>query len=187
MKLNLFFKLIIVILTGLFLSLNAELIKISKLKKEKEKKFTLKRDIFSPFKTIPKKIQEPIKIKKIEPPPLAPKKADIKKSVEDEIRQSVLYEGFVIKNTINNSFSRPSSRPRWVYVLKSDAEKKIDRAIIGNDNIRALLTVNEEYFVVSAGDVILDKIMIIKIEEKKITLEVDSFSFEIFLKEEPDD
>lgn len=51
-----------------------------------------------------------------------------------------------------------------------------------NKRILALISINNEFFVVAEGDVILDKFQIIKIDKEKITLEVDTQHLEIQLK-----
>jgi hypothetical protein len=46
----------------------------------------------------------------------------------------------------------------------------------------ALVSVNSEFFAVGVGDIILERIKIIKIDRESITVEVDSRSIEIQLK-----
>ena len=101
---------------GLFLffdlHLQAEIIKVSKLK-GKNKAFSIKRDIFSPFKV--KVGRKPVM--RVEPPP--PPKEEEKKSREKEVETdvaaeisgSVAFEGYVMRNarklallTVNGEF-----------------------------------------------------------------------------------
>ena len=141
---------------GLFmifdLYLQAEIIRVSKLKSEK-KEFLIKRDIFSPFKgnvgRKPAAIPTPPPKPKVE----EEKPKEVEPAVEEEIKESVAFEGYVMRNA-----------------------RKL-----------ALLTVNGEFFVVGKDDLILDKIKIIKVEKKQVTVEVDSNVIEINLKEDEND
>ena len=140
-------------------ALQAEIIKVSQLKKLQEegekKEFSIERDIFSPFK---RKITKS-KIKaELPPPPPPPVDREEEKKVKDEkpdqmqvvneILQNVAYEGYVMRNS-----------------------KQV-----------ALLTVNGEFFVVGKDDILMEKIKIINVDKKFITVEVDSNVIEINLK-----
>lgn len=59
--------------------------------------------------------------------------------------------------------------------------------IIKNTKNHALLSVNGEFFIVCERDIILNKIKILKIEKKKVIIEVESKKFEIKLKGDKDD
>ncbi len=183
MRNKLLFSLFIFVFIESFFFVKAEIIKISNLK-EKEKKFVFYRDIFSPYKSEQKEFSKSIKIKKVETQPQK-KKVDIKKNIEDEVSQRLSYEGYIAKNENYRSIYKP--RTVWVYVLKDKKENRRLNAIMESTNIHALLAVSGEYFIVSAGDIILGKIMILKIEKKQITVEVDSHSIEITLKEDKEE
>jgi hypothetical protein len=131
-----------------------EIIMLSKLEKE-SKEFSLKRDIFSPDPMVPK---DPIRNRTVTPPPeIIPEEkppdkpaVDPKALLENEIRNNLIYQGYVIKNS--KSY--------------------------------ALVSMSGESYAVSSGDTVLDRIKIIKIERKQIEVEVDSYTFEIQLKED---
>ena len=141
---------------GLFmffdLHIQAEIIRLSKLTSEK-KEFSIKRDIFSPFKgnvgRKPVVIPTPLPKPKLE----GKKPKEVEPDVEEEIRESVAFEGYIIRNA----------------------------------GKLALLTVNGEFFVVGKDDLVLDKIKIIKVEKKQVTVEVNSNVIEINLKEDEND
>ena len=56
--------------------------------------------------------------------------------------------------------------------------------VIKNSKNYALVSMNGEFFAVTVGDIILEKIKIIKIDRKSIKVEVDSHEFEIQIKED---
>ncbi len=138
--------------------LQAEIIKVSQLKKlqeEKEKKeFSIERDIFSPFKRKITTSKTQIELPPPPPPLVKMEEEKVKDEKQDqmqvvnEILQSVTYEGYVMRDT-----------------------KQV-----------ALLTVNGEPFIVSKDDILMEKIKIIKVDKKFITVEVDSNVIEINLK-----
>ena len=132
----------------------AEIIRMSVMQElEKTKKeFSMERDVFSPFV---RKFNKPGEnnVRAPEPPPvfkpdIPEKKEPAPYDIEADIRESVTYEGYVIR----------------------DAKKL------------ALLSISQEFFVVGIDDMIMDKVKIININEKQITVEVDSQRFEIQLK-----
>jgi hypothetical protein len=104
----------LIFMVGLFmffdLHLQAEIIKVSKLK-GKNKAFSIKRDIFSPFKgNVGRK-----PVMRVEPPPppkIEEKKPkEVKPDVAEEISGSVAFEGYVMRNarklallTVNGEF-----------------------------------------------------------------------------------
>lgn len=132
-----------IIILSFFNFLNGEIIKVSKLKK-KEPGFHVKRNIFIPNKSkigkATQELQDKLKV--------PAKKNEIKKNLENEIQNSVFFEGYVFKK----------------------------------NQIYALLSVNGEFYIVRNGDVILDKINIIKIDKNMVLIEVDSMDFNISLK-----
>lgn len=138
--------------------LQAEIIKVSQLKKlqeEKDKKeFSIERDIFSPFKRNFKKLNVQPELPPPPPPPVKREEEKVKEKKADqmqvvnEILQSVAYEGYVMRDS-----------------------KQV-----------ALLTVNGEFFVVGRDDILMEKIKIINVDKKFITVEVDSNVIEINLK-----
>ena len=80
-----------------------EIIKFSQLEGD-IKKFSIKRDIFSPNPMNPVRPQPKVKL----PPPPTPEEVKKKKAeeakkqdIEDEIRRSLFFEGYVMKNTKN--------------------------------------------------------------------------------------
>jgi len=131
-----------------------EIIRFSKLEKEM-KKFAINRDVFSPSPIKPINPAGRVKLPPLPPPQEIKKKAEEEKEkdIEDEIRRSLFFEGYVIKNSKNH----------------------------------ALVSVNGEFFAVAAGDMVLEKITIIKIEKKTIKVEVDAKVFEIQLKGDNED
>ncbi len=135
--------LLMIIILSFFNFLNGEIIKVSKLKK-KEPGFHVKRNIFIPNKSkigkATQELQDKLKV--------PAKKNEIKKNLENEIQNSVFFEGYVFKK----------------------------------NQIYALLSVNGEFYIVRNGDVILDKINIIKIDKNMVLIEVDSMDFNISLK-----
>ena len=56
--------------------------------------------------------------------------------------------------------------------------------VIKNSKNCALVSMNGEFHAVTVGDIILEKIKIIKIDRKNITVEVESHEFEIQIKED---
>ena len=135
--------LLMIIILSFFNFLNGEIIKVSKLKK-KEPGFHVKRNIFIPNKSKVGKATQELQDKLKVPA----KKNEIKKNLENEIQNSVFFEGYVFKK----------------------------------NQIYALLSVNGEFYIVRNGDVILDKINIIKIDKNMVLIEVDSMDFNISLK-----
>lgn len=116
------------------------------------REFSIERDIFSPFIRKFIKPGEP-DVRSSEPPPVFKTEAPEQKDpapydIEAEVRESVTYEGYVIR----------------------DAKKLV------------LLSINQEFFVVGIDDIIMEKVKIINVEQKQITVEVDSQKFEIQLK-----
>lgn len=137
--------------------IRAEIIKTSQLEKtekEKEKEFTVSRDIFSPFK----RVIEPNRGARPQPPPEViqrPPEEENKvkeRDVSAEVRRRVAYEGYVML----------------------DARRL------------ALLTVDTEYFAVSAGDTVKETIKIVNIETKIVTVEVEANLIEINIKGDQD-
>jgi hypothetical protein len=129
-----------------------EIINISKLTKGIQK-FTIKRDIFSPDIMRPNVPAPRLPTQEM----LLPKKEDEKKVeqekksiLEDEIRNNLSYEGYVVKNSKNI----------------------------------ALVSLNGEFYAVSEGDIVDEKITIIMIEKEAITVEFDNNILEIQLKGE---
>ena len=130
-----------------------EIIKRSLLEKKEKLEFTIKRDIFSPDPMAPvnpmAKGSQPV-----QPPPLPiikePPKVEVdeKTEIENEIRGSLFYEGYLLKNSKNY----------------------------------ALVSMNGEFYAVTSGDMLQDRIKITGIQRKAISVEVQSYSFEIQLK-----
>ncbi len=148
------FLFLLVLVFSLVLELNAEVIKVSLLKRDRMD-FSIKRDIFSPGKLPPDvqarmdRVVQPV-VKPEEKKTEEEKEEDKEKKLEEEIRRSVLFEGYVLKDEQNH----------------------------------ALLSVNGELFVAGRDDMILEKIKIIKIDKEMVTIEVESKVFEIKIKEE---
>jgi len=72
---------------------------------------------------------------------------------------------------------------------KADIEEEIqglsyEGYVIKNSKSCALVSMNGEFHAVTVGDIILEKIKIIKIDRKTITVEVESHEFEIQIKED---
>ncbi len=71
---------------------------------------------------------------------------------------------------------------------KEDIEAEIRRSlffegyVIKHPKNFALVSANGEFFAVGNGDLLMDKIKIIKIDKKTITVEVDSKTFDLQLK-----
>ncbi len=133
---------------------HAEIIKTSLLKKDAED-FVIKRDLFNPGgammdntaprgqEPVPEENERPVEEEKRDDGP-----AEI--DVAAEVRRSIIYEGFVIKNAQNH----------------------------------ALLSINGEFFIAAVDDIVLDKVKIVKIEKKEITVEVETKTVIINLKED---
>lgn len=73
--------------------------------------------------------------------------------------------------------------------LKAGIEEEIqglsyEGYVIKNSKNCALVSMNGEFHAVTSGDIILEKIKIIKIDRKSITVEVESHEFEIQIKED---
>lgn len=130
----------------------AEILEIYKLSKP-TKEFSIKRNIFSPDTMAP---ADPLAVpKRFVPPPVPQVKPEEKieepdQNIENEVKSSLSYEGYVIKRSKNC----------------------------------ALVSVNGEFHAVTIGDLLLEKIKIIKIDKEIITVEVDSHEFEIQIKED---
>jgi hypothetical protein len=135
----------------------ASIIKSSQLETFKPK-FSIKRDIFSPDLMAP-----PLPSSQMPPPPPKPVVVEtpeelpedtepLQSDIENETRNTVFYEGYVIKHTKNF----------------------------------ALISASGEFYAVGVGDTVLEKVKIIKIEKKAITVEVNSTVFEIQLKGDDD-
>jgi len=139
---------------GALSHISEEIIKRSKLDKIGKKKFSIQRDIFSPD---PMKPADPLAAAKRPPPPPPPviepaliKKVEVdeKENIENQIRGSLFYEGYVIKHSKNY----------------------------------ALVSMNGEFYAVTSGDMVLERIKINKIDRKAVTVEVETHTFEIQLK-----
>jgi hypothetical protein len=131
------------------------ILKISKLDKE-IKELTINRDIFSPDTMKPRSLSRESQRPIAPPPPKIEKPKPMPQpetNIEDEIRRSLFFEGYVIKHPKNF----------------------------------ALVSSNGEFFAVGAGDIILERIKIIKIDKETITVEVDSRAIEIQLKGDDSD
>ncbi len=89
------------------------------------------------------------------------------------------------KRAIQNRFEneKPEKSPEKEIQESVSFEGFIEK----NEKILALISVNGDFFVVSEGDVILDKLKIIRIDKEKITLELDNQRIEIQLKGESHD
>jgi hypothetical protein len=128
-----------------------EIITVSKLAK-KNPEFTINRDIFSPDIIKPNAPGQGPPPQEFRPPQeQSEKKEDEKKTskvLEDEIRNNLSYEGYVVKSSKNV----------------------------------ALVNSNGEFYAVGVGDLVVEKIKIIKIEKEAITVEYDNNVFEIPLK-----
>ncbi len=144
-----------ILAVGLSSVLYGEIIRVSQLQKEK-KEFLIKRDIFSPVK---RNFTKKGPAKFTPPPPPPPKKEEKgeavvqQKDIEAEVRQSVAFEGYVVRNA-----------------------KRL-----------ALMTVNGEFFVVGPDDIVLNRIKVLNVDRKKMTIEVESNQMEIKLKGDNDD
>ena len=131
-----------------------EIIMLSKLE-SKVKEFTIKRDIFSPDPMVPK---DPKRGSPIVPPP-EPIKEE-KPPEKPVVDQEALLENELRSNLLYQG-----------YVIK-------------NSKNYALVSMSGESYAVTSGDTVLERIKIIKIERKQIEVEVDSYTFEIQLKED---
>ncbi len=141
-----------VLVTGV---LQAEIINVSRLEKmDKEKKeFSIERDIFSPFK---KKYPKPGEKRTVLPPPPPPREEKVQETKAEPSASDVADE----------------TRRTVAY----------EGYVIRNTKRLALLTVSGEFFVVGKEDIILDKIKVINVEKKHVTVEVASNPIEIKLK-----
>ena len=139
-------------------ALQAEIIKLSQLEKlqeEKEKKeFSIERDIFSPFK---RKITTSKMQTELPPPPPPPVKMEEEK-VKDEKQDQMQVVNEVLQSVAYEG-----------YVMRNSKQV-------------ALLTVNGEFYVVGKDDILMEKIKIINVDKKFITVEVESNVIEINLK-----
>ena len=131
-----------------------EIIMLSKLKRAVNE-FTLKRDIFSPDPMVPK-----VPGKNPAPAP-TPQPTPVVKEPE----KPVVDPKAVIENELRSNFFYQG------YVIK-------------NSKNYAVVSMSGDTYAVSSGDTVLDRIKIIKIERKQIEVEVDSYTFEIQLKED---
>lgn len=123
----------------------AEIIKVSSMKGERGK-FSVLRNIFSPLPRVPQQRLTP----HTQPTLPKPEVKEVKANLENEVRRSVFYEGYISKG-----------------------EKR-----------HALLNVSGEYFVVTEGDIVLQRIKVIKVQKKSIVIEVESCSYDIARKGE---
>jgi hypothetical protein len=131
-----------------------EIIMLSKLAKPVEE-FSIKRDIFSPDPMVPR---DP---KNGPAADLPPKPIQVEKPPEKpEVDQKALLENEVRSNLVYQG-----------YVIKHSRNY-------------AVVSMRGESYAVTAGDTVLDRIKIVKIERKQIEVEVDSYTFEIQLKED---
>jgi hypothetical protein len=139
--------------------LQAEIIKVSqleKLQKEKEKKeFSIERDIFSPFK---RKFKKSKVQSELPPPPPPAKMEEEEEKVKDEKSDQMQVVNEILQSVAYEG-----------YVMRDSKQV-------------ALLTVNGEFFVVGKDDILMEKIKIITVDKKFITVEVDSNVIEINLK-----
>jgi hypothetical protein len=79
-----------------------------------------------------------------------------------------------------------------VQVKKEEVKKTLENEIqngvffegyvFKKNQIYALLSVNGEFYIVRNGDIVLEKINIIKIDKSMVLIEVDSMNFNISLK-----
>jgi hypothetical protein len=85
-----------ILMTGLLLlvigSAGAEVIKVSKMNRETSK-FSIKRDIFSPIPMAPQQNRVPV----VRQPLTKPDKKKVVPDLENEVRRSVFYEGYISK------------------------------------------------------------------------------------------
>jgi hypothetical protein len=134
----------------------AEIINISKLDKI-AREFSINRDIFSPDLMKPAAPAPDIGKQQFtpQPPPLP----------EEEKR--VL----------------PSVDPKAV-IEKDLQGLSYEGFVIKESKSCALISMNSEFYAVIVGDIILEKIKIIKIDRNTITVEVESYEFEIQIKED---
>jgi hypothetical protein len=141
---------VFILLAALFLfctvGAQAELIKVSKLKRA-EMKFSLKRDIFSPQAMAPMAVPDRV-VQRVEEPPPPPPQEEQQADLEDEIRQSVLFEGYITKKSRSH----------------------------------ALLNVNGEYHVAGEGDLLLERIKVVKVEREMVQVEAEGLLVDIPLK-----
>lgn len=138
--------------------LQAEIIKVSQLEKLQEEKgkkeFAIERDIFSPFKRKFKKSNVQSELPPPPPPPVKMAEEKVKDEKPDQMQ---------VVNEIMQSVAYEG------YVMRDSKQV-------------ALLTVNGEFFVVGKDDILMEKIKIINVAKKFITVEVDSNVIEINLK-----
>ena len=134
---------VVPLLLALAAPLRAELLRLSLLGRPAPA-FTLKLDIFQSRSSGPE-------ISPGSSAPMTPLQAEtLKKSIAEEIQQSVTYEGFIVMN--------------------------------GKES--ALLNVSGEFFTVGVGEVILEKIKVLKIGKDKVTIEYDNLPYDIPFKGE---
>ena len=92
--------------------------------------------------------------------------------------------------TLQNRVSRDQTKQ---VAEKEDSKMEIQRSVSfegyveKNGRIHALISLNGEYFIVGQGDVLMETIKIVKIEKKRIFLEVESQPVEIRLKGDNDE
>lgn len=121
---------------------------------QKTADLVITRDLFSPDVPLSKRAVGNMPNGKspemVEPPAEEEEKPKIDPRVEleNEIRRTIFYEGYIIMPPKNF----------------------------------ALVSTNGEFFAVGAGDLLLERIKIMQIDKKAITVEVDSISFQIQLK-----
>jgi hypothetical protein len=134
-----------------------EIIMLSKLDKPVEE-FSIKRDIFSPDPMVP---IDPRRAPVAMPPPKPV--TEQKPPEKPEVDQEALLENEIRSNLFYQG-----------YVIK-------------NSQNFALVSMKGESYAVTSGDTVLERIKILKIDRKQIEVEVDSYTFEIQLKEDEED
>lgn len=122
--------LLIIIILSFFNFLNGEIIKTSKLKK-KEPVFCVKRNIFFPDKSKVENVYQKLQNK----PKVQAKKEEVKKTLENEIRDSVFFEGYVFKK--NQIYALMSVNGEF-YVVKN-GDVVLEKIKIININKKMLL------------------------------------------------
>lgn len=133
---------------------HAEIIKTSLLKKD-NKEFVIKRDLFTPGGAV---------MNNASTREAGPAPQEIEKPAEEEKRDDgpagIDVAAEVRRNIIYEGF------------------------VIKDSQNHALLSVNGEFFIAAVDDIVLDKVKIVKIEKKEITVEVETKTVIINLKED---
>lgn len=116
-----------------------------------------------------------------------------KKGIVFSMKRDIFSANVLISNETQNVKRNDYLKTQEKKEEKPDLEEEVRKGIffegyiLKSGKIHGLINVNGEFFVVRKDDVLLNKIKVIKIDEKEISVEVESTIFKIKLKGDEND